>query len=286
MDMSKILRTLAPTAMLPLLVSPSLLPAQEPPTRAIERIAGGLYRFQNAFHYSVFLVTRQGIIATDPINVEAALWLKGELTRRFGEPVRYLIYSHGHPDHISGGEVFADTAVVIAHENAKAEIMRAGVPTAVPQFTFTDRLTIELGGKSVELSYLGRNHSDSSIVMRFPDERAVFAVDFVAVERLPYRDFPESFLDEWPQSLRALEAMDFEILAPGHGRMGTKGDVRSARQYLEDLRSEVAVRLGQGMSEAEIVKAVTLDKYRNWERYEDWRALNVQGMVRHLRQSR
>jgi len=163
---------------------------QQPPVREITRIAGDLYRFRNAGHFSVFLVTPAGIIATDPINAEAARWLKQELARRFNQPVKYLIYSHDHSDHISGGEVFADTAVVTAHENAKEKIIGEKRPTAVPQIAFSDRMTIELGGKQVELIYVGRNHSDNSIVMHFPAERVLFAVDFIPVESLPFRDFP------------------------------------------------------------------------------------------------
>ncbi len=77
--------------------------AQDSPTRAITQITGDLYRFQNNAHYSVFLVTSEGIIATDPINEDAAKWLKSELKRRFDKPVKYLVYSHDHGDHIGGG---------------------------------------------------------------------------------------------------------------------------------------------------------------------------------------
>ncbi|MCZ6749634.1 MAG: MBL fold metallo-hydrolase [SAR324 cluster bacterium] len=271
------------TAMLGL---PAALSAQDDAVREITPIADGLYRFRNNFHYSMFLVTSEGIVATDPINADAARWLKAELDRRFGQPVRYLIYSHSHGDHISGGEVFADTAIVVAHENAKAEILANNVPTAPPDLVFSDRMTLTLGGKTVELSYLGKSHSDNLIVMRFVDSRVVFGVDFVSAKRMPYRDFPGGFLDDWPHALEALEARDFDILATGHGPMGGPSDVREARGYLEELRAAVAARIEQGMSDAQIVEAVTMDKYRNWGRYEDWRALNVQGMTRHLRQSR
>ena len=74
--------------------------------RAITKIAGELYTFQNKFHFSVFLVTPDGIIVTDPINADTARWLKQELKTRFRVPVKYLIYSHDHRDHIAGGEVF------------------------------------------------------------------------------------------------------------------------------------------------------------------------------------
>lgn len=205
----------------------SFAAAQAQPQREIAPIKGDLYRFRNAGHFSVFLVTPAGIIATDPIDADAARWLKAELAQRFNKPVKYLIYSHDHSDHISGGEVFADTAVVIAHENAKAVILGERRPTAVPDLTFSDRLTVELGGKKVELLYLGKNHSDNSIVMRFPDERALFAVDFIPVKSLPFRDFPDAYVDEWTESLKKAETLDFDILAPGPG--SSDGKKTSAR---------------------------------------------------------
>jgi glyoxylase-like metal-dependent hydrolase (beta-lactamase superfamily II) len=123
--------------------------------------------------------------------------LKAELQRRFNRPVKYLIYSHDHADHIAGGEVFADTAIVMAHEKAKAAIVGEQRPTAVPQVTFSDRMSIELGGTVLELSSVGRNHSDNSIVMRFPRERLLFAVDFIPVESVGFRDFPDAYIEDW-----------------------------------------------------------------------------------------
>jgi len=259
-------------------------PAQ--PQREITPIKGDLYRFRNADHFSVFLVTPAGIIATDPIDADAARWLKAELARRFNKPVKYLIYSHDHSDHISGGEVFADTAVVIAHENARAVILGERRPTAVPDLTFSDRLTVELGGKKVELLYLGKNHSDNSIVMRFPDERALFAVDFIPVKSLPFRDFPDAYVDEWIESLKKAETLDFDILAPGHGELGRKEDVRALRAYLEELREQVLGYLRDGKSVEEIKQLVKMDKYSGWGNYKNYLPLNIEGMARHLQMHR
>ena len=115
--------------------------AQDAPKRAITQISGDLYRFQNNFHFSVFLVTPDGVIVTDPINAEAAVWLRDEIAQRFDKPIKYVAYSHHHADHISGGEVWADTgAVIIAHENAVAGITQKNVPTALPDITFTDKM--------------------------------------------------------------------------------------------------------------------------------------------------
>jgi glyoxylase-like metal-dependent hydrolase (beta-lactamase superfamily II) len=91
------------------LASASLL-AQGAPERSITELRDGLYRAQNNQHYTVFLVTSEGIILSDPISTEFSTWLKAELARRFNTPVRYVLYSHHHWDHASGGAVFADTA--------------------------------------------------------------------------------------------------------------------------------------------------------------------------------
>jgi glyoxylase-like metal-dependent hydrolase (beta-lactamase superfamily II) len=91
--------------------------AQEPPARSIVSIAPDLYRVQNGNHYTVFLVTSEGIILSDPINRDVATWLKSELQQRFKQPVRYVLYTHHDWDHASGGAVFADTAQFVGHEN-------------------------------------------------------------------------------------------------------------------------------------------------------------------------
>jgi glyoxylase-like metal-dependent hydrolase (beta-lactamase superfamily II) len=256
--------------------------AQDAPKRAVTQIAGDLYRFQNNFHYSVFLVTPDGVIATDPINAEAAAWLKQEIAKRFGKTVKYLIYSHDHADHSAGGEVFDDTAVVVAHENAKAAILGERRPTAVPELTFSDDLTIELGGKSVELSYLGRGHSDNMIVMRFPAERALYTVDFVSVKRLPYMTLSDAYFPDWIEAVKQVEAMDFDILVPGHGPMGVKADAADHRAYLEDLYAAVlaAARAGQGVKEMQA--SITLEKYKDWGQFEAWKPLNIEGMAKQI----
>ena len=88
-----------------------------PPLRGIVNVTGQLYRAQNNNHYTVFLVTPEGVIMSDPINRDFARWLKGEIAARFKVPVRYVLYTHRDWDHASGGVVFADTAEFIGHRN-------------------------------------------------------------------------------------------------------------------------------------------------------------------------
>jgi glyoxylase-like metal-dependent hydrolase (beta-lactamase superfamily II) len=261
--------------------------AQDAPQREITQIAGDLYRFQNNFHYSVFLVTPEGIIATDPIDADAATWLRDELILRFNQDVKYVIYSHDHADHISGGEVFKEAgAIVVAHENAKRDIVAENRSTAVPDITFSDSLTLELGGKTVELSYVGRNHSDNSIVMNFPAERTLFAVDFIPVKSLPFQNLPDSYLPDWLDSLAVVETMDFDIFAPGHGPLGNKSDVSAVRQYFNDLYNAVLEQALAGKTLEEAQAAITLDAYKDWGQYEEYLLLNIEGMYNRIQLQR
>ena len=257
---------------------------QQEAQREITQVAGDLYRFQNNFHVSVFVVTPEGVIATDPIDAEAAAWLRDQIEEQFNQPIKYVIYSHDHADHIAGGEVFKEAgAIVIAHESAKRTIIGEERPTAVPDLTFSDEMSIELGGKTVELIYPGRSHSDNLIVMRFPEERAVFTVDFISVKRLPYQDLADSYFPDWIEAIKQVEALDFDILIPGHGPVGTKADASEHRQYLEELHAAVLEAARAGQSLDEMKAGITLDKYQDWGQYEDWRPMNIEGMYNQIR---
>jgi glyoxylase-like metal-dependent hydrolase (beta-lactamase superfamily II) len=92
-------------------------PPAKGPAREIVNVTGDIYRARNNNYYALFLVTPEGIVLADPINPAFATWMKEQFAERFRVPVRYVIYSHSHWDHVEGASVFADTARVVAHEN-------------------------------------------------------------------------------------------------------------------------------------------------------------------------
>lgn len=257
------------------------------PDNEITKLADDVYLFRHRFHQSIFITTPKGVIVTDPINSDAAAWLKVEITKLTDQPVRYVIYSHHHNDHITGGSVFADTALFISQVAARPKILQAADPqTPVPDLTFTDRMFIDLGGKHVELIYTGRNHSDNSLVVLLPQSKLLFAVDFIPVETVAYRALPDGYPDDWIDSLRQVESLEFDTLVPGHGKIGRKEHVQRFRGYLEDLRAAVQEQVKKGASVEEAKKAVQLPKYEQWQRYADWFPENVEGMYRYLFQQR
>jgi glyoxylase-like metal-dependent hydrolase (beta-lactamase superfamily II) len=120
------MRLISSVLVLCALVVASGASAQQPPQRGIVNVTGQLYRAQNNNHYTVFLVTPEGVILSDPINRDFARWLKGEIATRFKVPVRYVLYTHRDWDHASGGIVFADTAEFVGHRNGSRPAASTG----------------------------------------------------------------------------------------------------------------------------------------------------------------
>jgi glyoxylase-like metal-dependent hydrolase (beta-lactamase superfamily II) len=270
-----------------LIQDPGVFAQQSRPDDEITKLTDDVYLFRHQFHQSIFITTPKGVIVTDPINPEAATWLKAEIKKLSDQPVRYVIYSHDHADHITGGAVFAETATFVSHWAARREILKdSRTQTPVPDLTFTDRMFIDLGGKHVELIYTGKNHSDNSLVVLLPQNKLLFAVDFIPVETVAYRTMRNDYPDEWIESLKKVEQLDFETLVPGHGKIGKKEHVQRFRGYLEDLRAAVQEQVQKGASVEEAKKTVQLPKYEQWQRYAEWFPENVEGMYRYLSQQR
>jgi glyoxylase-like metal-dependent hydrolase (beta-lactamase superfamily II) len=257
------------------------------PDDEVIKLADDVYLFRHKFHQSIFITTPKGVVVTDPISSDAATWLKAKIKTLTDQPVRYVIYSHHHNDHITGGSVFADTALFISQTAARPKILQAADPqTPVPDLTFSDRMFIDLGGKRFELIYTGRNHSDNSLVVLLPQDRLLFAVDFIPVETVAYRALPDGYPDEWIDSLKQVEGLEFDTLVPGHGKIGKKEHVQQFRVYLEDLRAAVLEQVQKGVGIEEAKKNVQLPKYEQWQRYAEWFPENVEGMYRYLSEQR
>ena len=253
--------------------------AQEP-VREVSKVTGDVYRFVNNNHRSVFIITGDGVVVTDPINTEAAAWLKGEIEKLTDQPITHLVYSHSHGDHASGGLAFGDVPNIFAQMNAPEAI--DGVE---PTVLFGNYMEFRLGSKVFELTYLGAGHGTDLAVMVIRPENVGFVVDAVASKRLFYTDFPGTNVDAWTDQVRNVETLDFEILVGGHGPVGVKSDVTDGRVYLEELRAAVLEGLQAGKSVDELAQSITMDKYKSWISYDDWRELNVRGTARYLQES-
>src|SRR6266568_9520187 len=121
-----------------IITSALAVPAQAqqpaPPPFATTKVTDNVYIFRYGGHQSMFIVTPAGVIATDPIGLRrpAAKTYIEEIEKITKAPIRYVIYSHSHFDHIAGGKPFKDKgATFIAHTNAKARIQQVKDPDVV-----------------------------------------------------------------------------------------------------------------------------------------------------------
>ena len=139
---------------------------------------------------------------------------------------------------------------------------------------------IELGGVRLELHYTGRNHSDNSLVMILPKDKLAFTVDFVSVESVGFRDFPDGYFPDWVESLDRVIALDWDRMIGGHpfpgGRYATKDDVRNSKQFLVDLNEAVRVAASQGKCWDTAMTEVKLPKYEKWANYERGLPQNIE----------
>lgn len=259
---------------------PSLAQTPVPPF-ATTKVEGtdNVYIFRNGNHQAMFVVTKGGVIATDPVaygRPTGGQTYVEEIKKVTSQPIRYLIYSHHHYDHIAGGKAFKDAgARVIAHERAKERLAVLKDPhTVMPDETVSDKgRTITLGDTKLELKYVGLNHSDSTLVMRLPKEKIIFVVDLIPVASIPGRGMIDFYPLESEDSIKRIIAMDWERLIPGHpgpgGKLGTKEDASNLLTFLQDASSEVqkAAREGKCWDAAE--KEVKLPKYENWAGYQN-----------------
>src|SRR4051794_18743321 len=168
--------------------------AQQPPRPQIEttKVEGtdGVYIFRNGGAQAMFIVTKDGVIATDPVaygKPTGGQDYVNEIKKVTDKPIKYLVYSHHHYDHIQGGNAFkAAGATIVAHRRVKEHL----APLADPNTPLPDQVVgdsgrnIKLGGTTLELKYMGPHHSDSALLMRLPKEKIIFVVDTIPVGAL------------------------------------------------------------------------------------------------------
>ncbi len=261
--------------------------AQEAADYETTEIADGVYRFRWRAHNTLFVVTPEGVLAFDPISPEAAVVYADEIARVApGQPLHGLIYSHDHADHVSGApQLFAALreVPVIAHENAYAKIAAAEDPNRPPpDITFVERAVLRLGGRTVELIFLGPSHSDNMLVAFLPESRVAFAVDFVGHNSVGYRDLPDWHYPEMYEAMRRLQEIPYETIVFGHGAVGNRASIEAQIRYYEELRDAVRVAIESGASKEEAMETVRLPQYAEWRGYDDWFPLNVGAMYEWL----
>ena len=206
-------------------------------------IGKGVYSFGNPAnaYFSMFVVTDEGVIAIESVNTNHAKEMVGAIKAVTDKPIRYLLHSHNHWDHASGGKVFHDAgATVMAHEEAY-RWMKAnpGPDMMVPDQSWAgNRKDITLGGTVLELHYLGMNHGLGMTVFLLPKEKIAYIADLVDPHAVLFNivpDFNNQRMGAIPQRNRA---NDFDKALYAHsGKRNRYWGAQAGGERLYPIRS-------------------------------------------------
>lgn len=176
--------------------------------------------------------------------------------------ITHLVYTHAHLDHCLGAGAFPDRPVW-GTVGCRDALTRHGIdqrerwleqvpeeeqphlrasPIVPPDHTVRDQQRLGLGGREVDLRYLGRGHTDHDLVVHVPDAGVVIAGDLLEVGAPP--QFHDAYPFQWPGTLNAVAGLAAEVVVPGHGAVADPGEVTRQSAELAHLASLCREALG------------------------------------------
>jgi glyoxylase-like metal-dependent hydrolase (beta-lactamase superfamily II) len=187
-----------------------------------------------------FVVTKAGTVVFDTLGTPSlGFALLQAIRKTTDQPIRYVILSHYHADHVYGLQAFKDhtDATIIAQQKAYdyihsltatqrlAQRRQALAPwvnkntrVVAPDITFSNKLTLKLGGVAFRLLYAGPAHSPSDIMMMVEPGNVLFAGDIVQNHRIPAMDGPDVDTANWLKGLETVRKLNPRFIIPGHGQ--------------------------------------------------------------------
>jgi len=210
----------------------------------VGRAERNLYWVTDGVYQSAFLTTSYGVVLFD-----APPSIGGNLRRAVDEiasangvsnRVTHLVYSHHHADHGGAASLFGGDVTRIGHEETRRLLLRDDDPARpVPDVTFTDTYTLEVGGDRVELAWRGSNHSPDNIYIHFPGHDTLMFIDVVNAGWVPIynANLSEDIIGYMGAPAIALEYPWTHLISGHLGRLATRDDVAVHQQYIADIEA-------------------------------------------------
>ncbi len=268
------------------------------PARAItpdqpefKKLADGVYAYVGKLNdaNAMVVVTSQGVVVIDTGNnqPETRNILK-HIQAVTKETVRYVVITQNHGDHIGGTPLFSPPAAVVLHARTAKEwagwkpyqvnTWRKRFPEraeALKNFhpldaalTFTDRMTLRLGGKTMELIYVDDPYNPGDIAVWMPQEGVLHAGFAGYKERHPdiRPDYSHGTTVGMIKQLEALIALKPKVVVPAHGPLMGVADLQAMIDYLVIARRKVRAMMDQGLPLEAIRKNFRMEEYQGWDR--------------------
>lgn len=202
-----------------------------------KELGSGLHWVSDGAYSTMFLVSSEGVIACDAPPTLGGNYLKA-IAEVTDKPIKHLVYSHEHVDHIAGAQLFPDGIDIVAHRlTAELLASRRDARRRPPTTVFDQSLNLSLGDQSLVLNYHGINHSFDNIFIFAPRQKALMLIDVVYPGWMPYKNLGVSVdIPGFVAAHRHALSYDFETLVAGHvSRPGTRSDVEVQFELLKDL---------------------------------------------------
>jgi cyclase len=258
------------------------IPTWEP---GVKQLTSNAYAYIQAkatwyWNNAGFVVGKDYVVVVDSLATVGLTWkFRDEIRKVTDKPVRYLINTHHHGDHIYGNHVFAG-ATIISHDYCRREAIEQGIRdpdlmnTIFPEFdfrgiaitpadiTFDNQLSLYMDGQEVRLLHFEPGHTAGDIIVYLPDEGIIFAGDFIFLYSTPLG--MEGSFAGWLRNLDAMENLGAQTYVPGHGPVCGAEGLNLCRDYLLLVQREARKRFDKGMTVDEAAKDIDLGQFKQW----------------------
>jgi glyoxylase-like metal-dependent hydrolase (beta-lactamase superfamily II) len=209
----------------------------------VKNVGGGVYVIADNAYQSAFLVTDAGVIVFDA-PPDFAQHIPSEVAKVTDQPIRMLVYSHAHKDHIGGSSAFKDIKglQIVALDSVGRFLKEKHDPgRLLPNVTFQSSKTITMGGKTVELTRHNFHSPEGDLFIYVPQARFLMAIDCVTAGYAPFQGFDLSTnFHEYLKMPDELLAYQFDTFVGGHlTDIGTRADVEMTKEFTLDVYNTV-----------------------------------------------
>ena len=227
-------------------VATMVVAGQQPETLSMTEVKDGLYYVNGVGGNVGVRVTSEGVILIDdkfPRHVDG---IRDQVRSVTDQQIRYVVNTHHHGDHAGGNPGFIGDAEIIAHENARANMIR-NEQEAPPRIVYADRTGVHLGGAEVQAHHFGRGHTNGDSVVYFPDLRVIHGGDLLH-GTAPFIDYANGGSSgEWIGVIDGMLSLDFDTAIPGHGGLMTRADVEAFRDQFIAVRERMHTLIEGGL---------------------------------------
>jgi len=277
-----------------LLCSSSASSQQTQRQTALRQIIPGHYVFSSGTFNSGIIATSEGVVVLDALNSEAVGKAERDvIANTIRQPVRFLVSSTFHNNYSKGNVAFADVWK-IGHENYRIDLIalmrRERVPAdeqkaRLPDETYRDRITLYLGGKEIQVLFLGRGHTRGDSIIYVPQDRIVYLSELFFAGQFLYID--DGYGLDWLKTLDAVDALGADIFVPAHGPIpadprDTRQELGRFRQMLVDIRDAVQQEVARGSTEDQAVAVIRWPQYEKMQGYNAEREVAVRRLYQQL----